>query len=192
MERLLKIIHVIVIFSLIGVSTAQYEGLDSNRRQSPKNIEEVPFADDVVAIRYKDIAYSGMDFTLFGSGISYHLEIAPYTGIQLNNRFYAAVGVTGSYYGDSYVPVNTLVGGTFAFLRVPISSIFIHGEYRYQNSIVGYSPRERGWFGTPIIGGGYNTDGDLSAYALVGIAFNPKFAYTNSLGSLIYRFGFRF
>lgn len=192
MTLITRIIHVILLFLASGSVIGQYEGLDSNRRQSIQKQEETPFADDIVAYRYKDMAYSGMDFTVFGTGISYHLELAPYTGIHLNDKIYAAVGVIGSYYGDSYIPINTLVGGTFAFVRIPVGSIFLHGEYRYQNAINSYYRSEREWFGTPVIGGGYNSDGNLSAYALVGIAFNPKFAYTNSLGSFVYRFGFRF
>jgi hypothetical protein len=186
----LVFVILLLIFPQIGIS--QYEGLDSTRKQAPKNQEEIPFADEIISYRYKDVEYSGLDFTAFGSGISYLLELSPYTGFHIDNRFYMAAGLTGSIYSNNVYGTISTIGGVFTFIRIPISNIFIHAEYRYQNSIVSYQPELREWFGTPILGGGYNTDGTLGMYALVGVALNPKFAYTNSLGALVYRFGFRF
>lgn len=185
---------VFVILSLVVPKfvKSQYEGLDSTRKQATIHSDNTPFADEIVAYRYSDIEYSGLDFTAFGSGISYLIEISPYTGIHINDRFYVAGGVTGSIFSDNMYGVVSTTAGVFSFIRIPISSIFLHAEYRYQNSIVSYQPRERQNFGTPILGGGYNNDNRLGMYALVGVALNPKFAYTNSLGVFVYRFGFRF
>jgi len=187
-----SLVFVILLLWLPKVVKSQYEGLDSTRKQAQIEIDETPFADEIVSYRYKDIEYSGLDFTAFGSGVSYLLELSPYTGFHYNDKAYVALGVTGSLFSDNFNGVISTIGGVYSFIRVPISSVFLHVEYRYQNSIVSYRPQEREWFGTPILGGGYNNDGRLGMYALVGVALNPKFAYTNSLGVLIYRFGFRF
>ncbi len=185
----------VCIFLLGGISPksfGQYEGLDSTRRQSSKNMEEAPFADEINAYRYKDLAYHGLDFSTGGGGGIYNLEVAPYTGVHFNDRFYAAVGVTTSIISNNFTGNISTIAGVYSFVRVPISSLFLHAEYRYQNSLVSFNPRERAWIGVPIIGGGYNNDGRLGIYALVGVALNPKFSYSNSLGVFIYRFGFRF
>jgi len=187
-----SLVFVILLFILPKYVKSQYEGLDSSRKKATIYTDEAPFADEIVTYRYSDIEYNGVDFTAFGSGVSYLLEISPYTGIHFNDRLYLAGGITGSLYSDNIYGVFSTIGGVFSFIRIPISSIFLHAEYRYQNSIVSYQPRERQSFGTPILGGGYNNDGQLGMYALVGVALNPKFAYTNSLGVFVYRFGFRF
>ena len=186
----LVFVILLLIFPQIGKS--QYEGLDSTRKQAPKKEKETPFADEIEAYRYKDVEYSGLDFTAFGSGISYLLELSPYTGFHIDNKIYMAAGLTGSIYSNNVYSSVSTIGGVFTFVRIPISNIFIHTEYRYQNSLTSYQPQQREWFGTPILGGGYNNDGTLGMYALIGIALNPKFAYTNALGALVYRFGFRF
>ena len=186
----LVFVILLLIFPQIGKS--QYEGLDSTRKQAPKEEQETPFADEIEAYRYKDVEYSGLDFTAFGSGISYLLELSPYTGFHIDNKIYMAAGLTGSIYSNNVYGSVSTIGGVFTFVRIPISNIFIHTEYRYQNSLTSYQPQQREWFGTPILGGGYNNDGTLGMYALIGIALNPKFAYTNALGALVYRFGFRF
>ena len=186
----LVFVILLLIFPQIGKS--QYEGLDSTRKQAPKKEQETPFADEIEAYRYKDVEYSGLDFTAFGSGISYLLELSPYTGFHIDNKIYMAAGLTGSIYSNNVYGSVSTIGGVFTFVRIPISNIFIHAEYRYQNSLTSYQPQQREWFGTPILGGGYNNDGTLGMYALIGIALNPKFAYTNALGALVYRFGFRF
>jgi len=186
----LVFVILLLIFPQIGKS--QYEGLDSTRKQAPKEEQETPFADEIEAYRYKDVEYSGLDFTAFGSGISYLLELSPYTGFHIDNKIYMAAGLTGSIYSNNVYGSVSTIGGVFTFVRIPISNIFIHTEYRYQNSLTSYQPQQREWFGTPILGGGYNNDDTLGMYALIGIALNPKFAYTNALGALVYRFGFRF
>lgn len=192
MKRNTPLVSVIVLLLLSNSIFAQYEGLDSTRKQAKKSIQETKFADEIVAYRYKDIEYSGLEFTAFGSGVTYLLELAPYTGIHINESFYLAAGLTGSIYADNFRNIISPIGGIYSFARLPISNLFLHVEYRYQNSIVSFDPRERQWFGTTIIGGGYNDDKRLGMYALVGIAFNPKYAYTNALGPFIYRFGVRF
>jgi hypothetical protein len=192
MSRNTPLVFIIVILLLSNSVFGQYEGLDSTRKQANQSIQETQFADEIVAYRYKDIAYHGLDFTAFGSGITYLFELAPYTGIHFNEKFYVAAGLTGSIYGDNFNNVLSPIGGIYSFTRLPISNLFLHVEYRYQNSIVSFNPRERQWFGTPILGGGYNDDGRLGMYALVGVAFNPKYSYTNALGAFIYRFGIRF
>lgn len=192
MRRNTFILLIIFLLSSTQTLLGQYEGLDSNRRQSTTSTNETPFADEITTLRYKDLAYSGMDFSAFGGGISYSIELSPYTGIQFNDRLYLAAGATGSIFSGGVVPMITTVGGVFSFVRVPISNFFIHAEYRFQNAITDYSLRNREWYGTPILGGGYNNDGRLGMYALVGVAFNSKFNYTNALGPFIYRFGFRF
>lgn len=192
MKRNTPLVSVIVMLLLSNSTYAQYEGLDSTRKQAKRPIKETKFADDIVAYRYKDIEYSGLDFTAFGSGITYLMEIAPYTGVHFNEKFYLAAGLTGSIYSDNFNNILSPIGGIYSFARLPISNLFLHVEYRYQNSIVSFNPRERQWFGTPILGGGYNNDGRLGFYGLVGVAINPKYAYTNALGAFIYRFGIRF
>jgi hypothetical protein len=192
MKRNTPLVFVIVILLLSNSVFGQYEGLDSTRKQTKNPIQETKFADEIVAYRYKDIKYNGLDFTAFGSGITYSMELAPYTGFHINEKFYAAVGLTGSIYADNFNNIMSPIGGVYSFARLPISNLFLHVEYRYQNSIVSFNPRERQWFGTPILGGGYNNDGRLGMYALIGVAFNPKYSYTNALGAFIYRFGIRF
>jgi len=173
---------------------SQYEGLDSNRRQIKeiKKIDEAPFADEIVAYRYRDLKYNGSDITAFGYGGVYSFELSPYSGIHFNNKIYAAVGISGGFYQNNFRGIATFNGSAFGFLRVPINSIFLHAEYRHQNSLISINPNERGTFGTGIFGIGYSDGSELNSYFLVGFATNPKFSYTSSLGSIIYRFGFRF
>ncbi len=186
------LVSIILFGSMVQKSSGQYEGLDSTRKQSSKNVEETPFVDDIKAYRYQDLAYNGMDFSTFGGGGFFNLELSPYSGVHFNDRFYTALGVTTSILSNNFSRNVSATGGFLAFVRVPISTLFLHAEYRFQNSIISYSPTERGWIGVPIIGGGYNNDGRLGIYALVGVALNPKFSYSNALGVFIYRFGFRF
>jgi hypothetical protein len=188
--------HYILIFSILYLSnsSAQYEGLDSTRKQAYEKTEEAPFVDEITVYRYKDLAYSGLDFTLFGGGLSNSLEIAPFTGLHFNDKVYTAIGLSGSLFFINQFNNNifTTTGSVFTFVRVPISNVFIHLEYRLQNGVVNFQNAEREWYQVPILAGGYNNDGRLGMYALVGVAFNPRFALTNSLGPFIYRFGFRF
>lgn len=194
MQRLFRIFSVtILLVNCISVYS-QYEGLDSNRRQIKelKKIEEPPFADEIVAYRYKDLKYSGIDMTAFGYGGVYSLEASPYTGLHFNNKIYAAVGISAGFYQSDFRGIATFNGSTFTFLRIPINSIFIHAEYRFQNALVQVNPNLREAYGTGLFGIGYADGSDINSYFLVGFASNPKYAYTSSLGSIIYRFGFRF
>jgi hypothetical protein len=173
---------------------SQYEGLDSNRRQMKqlKKDDDAPFADEIVAYRYKDLKYNGADVTAFGYGGVYSLELSPYTGLQFDNKFFAAVGLSGGFFQSDLRGIATFNGATFGFVRIPINSIFIHAEYRYQNALVDILPNIRESYGTGIFGIGYADGSQINSYFLVGFATNPKYAYTSSLGSIIYRFGFRF
>jgi hypothetical protein len=173
---------------------SQYEGLDSNRRQIKEiNKEnEAPFADEIVAYRYKDLQYNGADVTAFGYGGVYSLELSPYTGLHFNNKIFTAVGLSGGFFQSDLRGIATFNGSAFGFVRVPINSIFLHAEYRYQNALIDVSPNLRETYGTGIFGIGYADGSQINSYFLVGFATNPKYAYTSSLGSIIYRFGFRF
>mgnify|MGYP000905980253 CR=1 FL=1 len=194
MRALFRIILVTSFLTLTTRSFAQYEGLDSNRRQikEMKKTDEVPFADEIVAYRYRDLKYSGADITAFGYGGVYSLEISPYTGLQFDNKIYAAVGLSAGFYQSAFRGISTLNAATFGFVRIPINSIFIHAEYRYQNALIDISPNKRGSYGTGIFGVGYADGSELNSYFLIGFASNPKYSITSSLGSIIYRFGFRF
>ena len=81
-----SLVFVILLLWLPKVVKSQYEGLDSTRKQAQINSDEAPFADEIVSYRYKDIEYSGLDFTAFGSGVSYLLELSPYTGFHYNYK----------------------------------------------------------------------------------------------------------
>jgi hypothetical protein len=187
--------YLLLIYLFLSSSVlSQYEGLDSGRRQAVTPTVEAPFVEDIKTYRYKDLEYSGLDFTLFGGGVTNAIELAPFTGLQYDNKIYGAIGISGSVLLITQVnnTIFTTAGSLFSFVRVPISSLFIHLEYRIQNGITSYSSNQREWYGVPILAGGYNNDGRLGMYALVGVAFNNKFAYTNPLGPFVYRFGFRF
>lgn len=124
---------------------SQYEGLDSNRRQIKEiNKEnEAPFADEIVAYRYKDLQYNGADVTAFGYGGVYSLELSPYTGLHFNNKIFTAVGLSGGFFQSDLRGIATFNGSAFGFVRVPINSIFLHAEYRYQNALIDVSPNLR-------------------------------------------------
>jgi hypothetical protein len=64
--------------------------------------------------------------------------------------------------------------------------------FRSQNALIDVSPNLRETYGTGIFGIGYADGSQINSYFLVGFATNPQYAYTSSLGSIIYRFGFRF
>lgn len=193
MRGIIKISFVIFMFtgskSLIG----QYEGLDSNRRQVIAALKQKDsFADN--SVNLKDMRFSGLDFSIFGNGSTYQLELAPYTGYHFNERLYLAAGVSGSV-----ITIPSSTGGivstniaAFGFLRIPVNSFFLDAEYRIQNSVTAYEPRTREWFGSSIIGIGYLNEDNMGSYIVLGVALNPKYYFSSPLGPFIYRFGFRF
>jgi hypothetical protein len=189
------------IMTIMPISVlAQYEGLDSTRRQikyAPKANSDTLDAEEIQAIRYSDIEFKGLDFTIFGSGSTFQLEFAPFTGIHINERIYLAGGgyaalysrSNSSFSNESFATINV---GCFAFARVSVNSLFLHAEYRYQNSLTDLSPRTRSNFGIPIIGIGYNYEEDMGSYGLIGFALNPDSYLTSPFGPIVYRIGFRF
>lgn len=167
--------------------TAQYDGLDSNRRQS-KDIQKVK--DEYrEKIAYSDMSIHGIDIMMDPVFYTLTLEANPYTGIHYNNRIYLCAGAFGAVYslGDQ---IYTTYGAN-AFVRIPVNSFFLHGEYRLQNSLtMPFYKRE--WYKVPIIGLGYMYGEDMETYALFGLAISDKFSFINPLSSLVFRLGFRF
>ncbi len=198
--KLYQFLLLLFITQMPATALAQYEGLDSTRRQiknAPKPQSDTLDAEDIKAIRYSDIEFNGLDFTVFGSGSTYQLEFAPFSGIHINERIYLAGGAYAALYsrsnssitGSSFSTVNV---GCFGFARISVNSLFLHAEYRLQNSLIDLSPRTRSNFSIPIIGIGYNYEEDMGSYALVGFALNPDSYFTSPLGPIVYRIGFRF
>jgi hypothetical protein len=191
-----------MVFLLLAYDSviAQYEGLDSNRRQiknATKSNSDTLDAEDIRAIRYSDIEFKGFDFTIFGTGSTFQLEGAPYLGIHINERIYLAGGPFLGIYSQSNssasnINLATVNYGGFVFTRLTVNSLFLHAEYRYQNTVTDLNPRRRSFYGNPIIGIGYNYEDDMGSYGIVGVALNADSYLTSPLGPIIYRFGIRF
>lgn len=194
MRGIIKISFVIFMFTSNQSLYSQYEGLDSNRRQIKAALKQKDsFADN--SINLIEMRFSGLDFSVFGNGSTYQLELAPYTGYQFNERLYLAGGISGSVITMPTITGNGLIStniAAFGFLRIPVNSFFLDAEYRIQNSVTSYEPRTREWFGTSIIGIGYLNEDNFGSYILLGVALNPKYYFSSPLGPFIYRFGFRF
>ncbi len=198
--KLYQILIISTFYFVPNILFSQYEGLDSNRRQiknAPKPKSDTLDAEDIKAIRYSDIEFKGFDFTIFGTGSTFQLEAAPFTGIHINERIYLAGGAFTAIYSQSNssssnIQLATVNYGAFVFTRLSVNSLFLHAEYRLQNSVTDLSPRTRTTFGNPIIGIGYNYEDDMGSYGIVGVALNSDSYLTSPLGPIIYRFGFRF
>lgn len=166
---------------------AQYEGLDSNRRQT-KEIQS--FKDDYSEKKaYSDYSIHGIDLMFDPISYSLTLEANPYTGLHYNERIYLCAGVFGAVYEG----INTIYTtyGTNVFMRVPVNAFFLHGEFRLQNGLtLPFYKRE--WYKVPILGMGYVYGEDMDSYAMLGLAFNEKFNLLNPLGAIAFRVGFRF
>ncbi len=198
--KLQQILLFTLIFFLFGSLRGQYEGLDSNRRQiknASKSQNDTLDAEEIKAIRYTDIEFKGFDFTIFGTGSTFQLEGAPFTGIHINERIYLATGAFAGIYSQSNssssnVQLATINYGAFVFTRLSVNSLFLHAEYRYQNTVTDLTPRKRSFYGNPIIGIGYNYEEEMGSYGIVGVALNPNSYITSPLGPIVYRIGFRF
>lgn len=184
---------------IIAPALSQYEGLDTTRRQSKVKEPEYddPYSDKRLIFE-SDKLY-GIDFWAFNSSFNFlgAADVNPYAGLNFNDKIYTCIGLTGSYYNTNYVLSNkhTLTtGGINVFVRLRLESLFIHGEYRWQNSYTYSSLDKRQWYGVPIIGVGYSYSGgtDLSSYVLLGLGLNPNFGYSNPNGLFIYKIGLMF
>ncbi len=165
----------------------QYEGLDSNRRQ----MKEIQSVNDDYKDRkaYSDYSIHGIDIMMDPISYSLTLEANPYTGLHYNERVYLCGGVFGAIYSGINEVYTTY--GANAFIRIPVNSFFLHGEYRLQNGLtMPFYKRE--WYKVPILGMGYVYGDDMESYAMVGLAFNDKFNLLNPLGAIVFRLGFRF
>jgi hypothetical protein len=192
MSGKLAIFSVILTFIVFNNLNAQYEGLDSNRRQSPDYKYDYSEEPGSSSFDYDKIKYNGADFSAFGSGTVYSLELIPFTGISLNDRFYLAAGGVLSLYSDNLRMLYSGNYGVTSMLRIPISNFFLHMEYRAQNALTDLDYRTRNWYTTPIIGGGFVYESKMNTIVLVGLALNPDYGKTNPLGGIVYRFGIRF
>lgn len=168
-------------------SYAQYDGLDSNRRQTKEN---QTIKDDYRDRKsYSDYSIHGIDIMMDPISYSLTLEANPFTGLHLNERIYLCGGVFGAVYSGINQFYTTY--GTNVFVRIPVNSFFLHGEYRLQNGLtMPFYKRE--WYKVPIFGIGYVYGEDMEQYAMLGLAFNPKFNLLNPLGALTFRIGMRF
>jgi len=198
--KLYQILIISTLYFVPNVLFSQYEGLDSNRRQiknAPKSMPDTLDAEDIKAIRYSDIEFKGFDFTIFGTGSTFQLEGAPFTGIHINERIYLAGGAFVGIYSQSNssssnIQLATVNYGAFVFTRLSVNSLFLHAEYRYQNTVTDLSPRARSTYGNPIIGIGYNYEEEMGSYGIIGVALNSDSYLTSPLGPIVYRIGFRF
>lgn len=166
---------------------AQYDGLDSNRRQT-KDIQKVK---DVYSdkLAYSDYSIHGMDIMFDPISYSLTFEANPYTGIHYKERVYLCGGLFGAVYSRGNQAFTTY--GANVFSRISVNQFFLHGEYRLQNGLtMPYYKRE--WYKVPIIGLGYMYGEDMESYALFGFALSEKFAFLNPLSSIVFRVGIRF
>jgi hypothetical protein len=166
---------------------AQYDGLDTNRRQS-KDIQKVN--DDYrEKIAYSDMSIHGIDLLFDPISYSLTFEANPYTGIHFRERIYLCAGAFGAVYSLGNQVYTTY--GANAFLRIPVNKFFLHGEYRIQNGItMPFYKRE--WYKVPIVGIGYMYGEEMESYALFGLAISDKYSFINPLGAIVFRVGFRF
>jgi len=167
--------------------TAQYDGLDSNRRQS-KDIQKVK-DDYTEKLAYSDYSIHGIDIMIDPISYSLTMEANPYTGIHFNERIYLCGGAFGAIYSLDNQIFTTY--GANVFLRIPVNQFFLHGEYRLQNGItMPFYKRE--WYKVPIVGMGYMYGESMESYALFGLAISDKYALVNPLKAIVFRIGFRF
>lgn len=128
------------------------------------------------------------------------INISPMIGYRLTDRLISGVGISYMYYRyrtSTYQNSSSLYGGRIYSRYYVVNNIFLHGEietlsFSYIDPFT--YEQSRYWFTTPMLGGGYTTNG-IRGGAMVSALYafrsdDPRSPYY--LSPLVLRIGFFF